>query len=367
MGTGHWRDGPLWSNDARSYGLRCVLDGSRRGGQTVDPVVDVLFPPANRPGVFTAEANGWRERPIPFPTPDRGSAQPGDLKDFGQSHDPPRPRKLCHRAPMIGTPPDVVGLVSHSPSLLSLNRQRSCARPAALVLPSIGASPGACCCHRRYPRGFHNPVAYPPPSGRAQPRPVAHPPLSGRASTFERSGSAAIGQESADTSNSKTRQGRQSASPLLVANEQRHPCPLLPVMRCPPGFAFVATLSALNLYPDTRPRKVGCAQFEGVAVALNRDRSRIRSRILLTWGYAGIGAGQTHTADDRNSRRASVGRPRRAAAGHASRPPRPRLERVSQPPLEGLAAAEPRLAEAGSGGWTGSAGRVEPSTRGFTG
>lgn len=59
---------------------------------------------------------GWLAGlPLPFPTPNRGSAQPGDLEDFGQSHHAPTPRRR-HRRPLIAdTRPAVVGLVHHPP------------------------------------------------------------------------------------------------------------------------------------------------------------------------------------------------------------------------------------------------------------
>lgn len=130
----------------------CWVDGSCPRGQTVDPVVDVLFPPADRPGVFAAEADGWRERPVPFPTPDRGPAQPGDLKDFGQSHDPPGPRMLCRLAPTRGARPDVVGLVFHS-SFFSCSLLAVLCRPAGSGLASDRDGHGVCWCHRRYRGG----------------------------------------------------------------------------------------------------------------------------------------------------------------------------------------------------------------------
>ncbi len=89
-------------------------------GQAVNPVVDVLFPPTHRPGVFTAETDRRRERPVPFPTPDRGPAQPRDLHNLGHSHHPPTPRRLCPRAPIVDTLPTVVGLVSHPLPLFPL-------------------------------------------------------------------------------------------------------------------------------------------------------------------------------------------------------------------------------------------------------
>lgn len=60
---------------------------------------------------------GGGNDPLPFPTPDRRSAHPGDFHNLGQSHHPPVAGRLP-RVLMINARPAIVDLVSH-PRLLS--------------------------------------------------------------------------------------------------------------------------------------------------------------------------------------------------------------------------------------------------------
>ncbi len=144
------------------------------GGQAVDPVVDVLFPPTHRPGTFTAQTERRRKRPLPLPTPNRGPAQPGDLQHLRQSHHPPTPRRR-HRPSMADTRlPVVVSFVPHPHSHRSHSLPRSPPSPSN-PWPPIRRDRGACCRNRTYPR-------QPPTRSRIHPPVVAHPPPSGRAS-----------------------------------------------------------------------------------------------------------------------------------------------------------------------------------------
>jgi len=232
-------------------------------GQTVDPVVNVLFPPAHRPGTFAAETARRRERPVPLPTPDRGSAQPGDSYDFGQSHHPPTPGRLRHRASTADTRlPAVDGLVPHPLSLSPAHSRGSCAGPQSVVPQPMGTV-RALFRHRRYRGGsgtrsrFH-------PLGVALNRDRSRIPSSRPPSAAQQGGAfpPAAGPWS-----------HPGIRPRVVVGSGT----AVPVLRHPGGGTDV----------PVGERGVAEGVVGLVAVALNRDRSRIRSRILVTWASSG--------------------------------------------------------------------------------
>ena len=114
--------------------------------------------------------------------PDRGPAQPAELCDFGQSHHPTTPRRQHHQPPTAHTQP--AGQRSGSPSTPPC----TCTLPAVPYQPAVSSPTRKGDQHRgqlppNIPKTTPNPVAEPPPRGRAHARPVAHPPPSGRASS----------------------------------------------------------------------------------------------------------------------------------------------------------------------------------------